>query len=654
MFKQITTTILIAVFIALLASVTHAQVWTNVPTTNAVGRWGASSVVIGNNFYRVGGSASGFDFNDEFWEYNSVTQAWTRLQNYPGSGRTSTCAFAINGIGYFGMGDDSGSPFNDFWAYNPAGGGTWTQMASFPGPAASVATAFVIGNYGYVGLGHNNGPTIYNDFYQFDPSTGPGGTWTPMDNFPGTSRYVAPGFAIDTLGYVGLGIDSSGLPVDFYSFNPAAPAHSQWKKITPFPGLGRSGTSPFVLCNKGFVALGAENTSGSIIINEVWMYNPAEAPGGSWTRLPDFSGGNRADAQGFVIGDTAYITGGSNNTNNALSDVWDYIPALVTVSPNATICSGSGTVLSANGNSVYTWSPSSGLSTTLTTCDSVPGGTMQTTASPLSTITYTVTEAICSQQYASIMVTVIPGPSISVSANAAICIGSSTALSVTGSASDYTWTPSAGLSSPLISNPTANPTITTTYTVVASNGTCSDERSVKITVNPNPIVYAGINVSITIGQSYTITANSNGLSYSWTPEAVSANGSAAVVKPLSTTQYYVTVTDANGCSATDSVIIYVNLSCNSIFVPDAFSPNGDGINDVFSPMAETPACVESMTFDIYDRWGNKIFESYSLNSAWDGNYKGKTMDNAIFVYSLQATLINGTSVSKKGNISLIK
>ncbi len=91
--------------------------------------------------------------------------------------------------------------------------------------------------------------------------------------------------------------------------------------------------------------------------------------------------------------------------------------------------------------------------------------------------------------------------------------------------------------------------------------------------------------------------------------------------------------------------------CGEMFVPNAFSPDNNGENDMECVYGK---CVKSLIFVIYDRWGEKVFESTSLNKCWDGNYNGKEMGTAVFVYYLRATLTTGEEVVKKGNISLFR
>ncbi|HTA84250.1 MAG TPA: gliding motility-associated C-terminal domain-containing protein [Bacteroidia bacterium] len=92
-------------------------------------------------------------------------------------------------------------------------------------------------------------------------------------------------------------------------------------------------------------------------------------------------------------------------------------------------------------------------------------------------------------------------------------------------------------------------------------------------------------------------------------------------------------------------------TCTNIFVPDAFSPNKDGYNDVLYVRSD---CIKTIDFILFDRWGEKIFETTSLNYGWDGTYKGQPMNTGSFVYYLKAQLYNGTSIEKKGSVALVR
>ena len=108
----------------------------------------------------------------------------------------------------------------------------------------------------------------------------------------------------------------------------------------------------------------------------------------------------------------------------------------------------------------------------------------------------------------------------------------------------------------------------------------------------------------------------------------------------------------SGCSATDMVTITVeNENCGEVFVPNAFSPNSDGVNDILYVRGK---CISSMDFYIFDRWGNKVFESHSPSRGWDGRYNGLPMNTATFSYYLDALLIDGTTITKRGNVTLVR
>jgi gliding motility-associated-like protein len=146
---------------------------------------------------------------------------------------------------------------------------------------------------------------------------------------------------------------------------------------------------------------------------------------------------------------------------------------------------------------------------------------------------------------------------------------------------------------------------------------------------------------------------SGGTTYSWTPATDLSCSDCAnpIANPTSTTTYILVITDANGCSNVDTVIVFVEMDCGEVFVPNVFSPNQDGENDLECVYGR---CIQTILFAIYDRWGEKVFETSDPDACWDGIYKGKLMNTAVFVYYLNATLLNGEDIKKQGNITLIR
>ena len=191
-------------------------------------------------------------------------------------------------------------------------------------------------------------------------------------------------------------------------------------------------------------------------------------------------------------------------------------------------------------------------------------------------------------------------------------------------------------------------------TLIVSKNCATDTVTKTITINPLPIVDAGANVTITQGSSTTLNAT-GGTNCNWQPSAGLSDPAICnpIANPNTTTTYYVTVTDVNGCSNIDSITVTVvdEIKCNEIFIPTAFSPNGDGQNEMFYVRGN---CIKDLSFSIYDRWGEKVFETSEATKGWDGKFKNKDLNTAILMYYLNATLLNGDKVTKKGNITLMR
>lgn len=173
-----------------------------------------------------------------------------------------------------------------------------------------------------------------------------------------------------------------------------------------------------------------------------------------------------------------------------------------------------------------------------------------------------------------------------------------------------------------------------------------------------PVVDATTNNNIIYeGQSTQLfaIANSN-YQFSWSPSG-SINGihlQNPIASPTQSITYQVIVQDSYGCSNTDTVsIIVMDVICGEpyIYIPNAFTPNNDGQNDKLYVKADI---ASELYFAIYDRWGEKVFSTTDSHYGWDGIYKGKALDPAVFVYYLKVTCINNLQFEKKGNITLIR
>ncbi|MEY4933987.1 MAG: hypothetical protein RIS64_346 [Bacteroidota bacterium] len=152
----------------------------------------------------------------------------------------------------------------------------------------------------------------------------------------------------------------------------------------------------------------------------------------------------------------------------------------------------------------------------------------------------------------------------------------------------------------------------------------------------------------------TVTPGAGRYTYTWNPN-VTTSGSPVSIKPDTTTTYYVIVTDTNGCKAMAKVLVKVySPECRDpfIYIPNAFSPNGDGNNEMLYVRGEN--LKQQCYFAVYNRWGEIVFESYSKENGWDGVHKGTPVCPDVYGYYLRGTCKNGEPIFIKGNITVLK
>ena len=195
-----------------------------------------------------------------------------------------------------------------------------------------------------------------------------------------------------------------------------------------------------------------------------------------------------------------------------------------------------------------------------------------------------------------------------------------------------------------------------TYTVALTTtaGGCQGQTQHLITVNPNPNVgIAAITVPLCQGNNISLEA-SGASSYQWSPATGLSN--ADIFNPVallqSDIQYTVTGTDDNGCSATAQVTLEIGPDCSAYYIPNAFTPNGDGKNDEFHVM--TADIPRSFTLIVFNRFGGKVFESANVGDGWNGSIGGNPASTGTYVYIMQATTSAGAIVKKQGTIMLIR
>jgi gliding motility-associated-like protein len=228
-------------------------------------------------------------------------------------------------------------------------------------------------------------------------------------------------------------------------------------------------------------------------------------------------------------------------------------------------------------------------------------------------------------------------------------------LSPTGGTGTYTYNWNPNISS---TNSATNLAIGTYNIVVADANGCSVPVEINIEIGSsffidaypeNSVIDLGGSVNLNVYVDPTISVNS----IVWTPptglSCVNCNNPTAT--PNQTTTYIVSVSSANGCVSKDTITIIVIEPCGELFVPNIFSPNADGLNDLECVMGD---CVVSAEFTIYDRWGEIVFHTTDKNNCWDGNFRGKPVQSGVYVYKVKATLQTGEAVEQSGNINVTR
>lgn len=230
------------------------------------------------------------------------------------------------------------------------------------------------------------------------------------------------------------------------------------------------------------------------------------------------------------------------------------------------------------------------------------------------------------------------------------CEGNTVTVQADAGYVSYLW--SSGETTEAIS-----PLVSGTYsvTVTDTNGcTASDVVIVTYAISPvvdlgnDKVAYQGEHVELTA----TIIPSSTGGTYNWQPDTLLS--CTTCQNPLAlatdTMTYVLDYTDANGCSGSDTVTLFV-LPVGHIFFPNAFTPNGDGANDIYLPGGSE---VKLIVWRIFNRWGEKVFESNSQFIGWNGKYKGALQPPGVYVYYAEVTYMNNETEKFNGSITLLR
>ncbi|MFS8081812.1 MAG: PKD domain-containing protein, partial [Ginsengibacter sp.] len=276
----------------------------------------------------------------------------------------------------------------------------------------------------------------------------------------------------------------------------------------------------------------------------------------------------------------------------------------ISITNDTSICKNSSIQLNVSGGSTYAWSPSNTLSNP---------NIKNPIASPTSTTNYLVkvTDKFTCKYNDSVLISIRPKNNFSISPDTSVCSKQSLQLLASGG-DQYLWSPSSYLNNQNIGNPIATVDTTITYTVLIIDNVCKDSAilSSKIMALPLPFISASKSNDITCSAPFSQLSATGGKNYSWSPAATLDNPTISSPKasPSATTLYLVTGTAENGCKSFDTISIKVFFTLNRNFdIPNAFTPNNDGLNDCFG--VKYLGDIKDFNFSIYNRYGQRVFHT---------------------------------------------
>ena len=418
-----------------------------------------------------------------------------------------------------------------------------------------------------------------------------------------------------------------------------------------------------------FVATPNSTNTGDII---QWFINGTAVTGGTGLLFSSNTLNNNDQITATFTPATYCLAGQIATSNLLLITVNPAVtPSISISSPTTQICVGDNVTFNSiisgggsnpqfqwfiNGNAVAGATANSFSTTTLSSSDAI---TVQLTSDLACAIPNTANSN-------SLTIIVLPyaTPTITLSADRdIICVGQqvvlNSAIANGGAAPQFSWQIGANIFT------TSSATYTVTGLNASTNISCtliSDyaclagssvlSNNIEIQVNQIPTVTLSDDVTIQEGETTELTASATaGMTYLWAPSASLSCSDCftPIASPVETTVYTFNVTDtATSCNAIDSLTVTV-IRNYDIWVPSAFSPNGDSNNDFFFVRGNN---IKEFNISLYDRWGNKVYESSNLAEGWNGEFQNRVINSGILVYVLNFTLNDGISATQKGNITV--
>ncbi len=281
-------------------------------------------------------------------------------------------------------------------------------------------------------------------------------------------------------------------------------------------------------------------------------------------------------------------------------------------------------------------------------------------ATPLGTTTYQVRASIGScNATESVTVSTVPYPVANAGADTLICYNTPAYLNGSHNGSSFSWSPTNTLLNSNTLSPTAYPARTQSY-VLQVNDTRGCPKpgydTVLVSVLPKIQPYAGNDTLVIVGQPLQLNGN-GGISYLWTPsnglsDPTLPNPIGTYTGEFDSIRYTLYVFNEAGCFDTASVKVTIFKTDPTIFVPSAFTPNNDGLNDIIRPIAV--GIKQIKYFRIFNRWGQMVFQTTTNGHGWDGRINGREQGNNVYAWTAEAIDYLNKPIQLKGTITLIR
>ena len=386
--------------------------------------------------------------------------------------------------------------------------------------------------------------------------------------------------------------------------------------------------------------------------NPSFQWQESTDTGVTWKNIPGATGlsftrpsttGTGSFQYKMLIGESSDFGIPSCRTASNIIRVNIFPLPILNFKPAVNGCENSTFQLSVSGASAYNWTGPNGFTASSSTVTFSPLKMNQAGRYSVAAIS----DKGCPASGATDL-SVFPGVTSVVTPDLTICEGSSTALTATGG-SKYQWTPAKGLSDPTIANPTAQPIDSTKYRVIVENQYgCKDTGRVAVNIWKKPLANAGPDKRTRAGTPVQLDGAASGfdVSYSWTPSGLSdAAALTPLATPAQTTTYTLSVVSAVGCGTSrDDMVVRV------YDIPNAFSPNGDGVNDLWA--IKSADAFANSVIEVFNRYGQVVFSSKGYSNPWNGNYNGKPVPSGTYYYVID--LKSGTEPNITGWVFLVR